>query len=139
MPHPVLDLGSNLEENLKRWSNALRGLGAKLAVWEVIYSGKRKRWTAKEISAELDGKISPKRVTEVGKQLLGDGLIHQVLELYPIVYEKIPDVHYHKRRILALVHSKTNRDALTTKRDRSHVTVNVKQSKAEQGEAIEIT
>jgi hypothetical protein len=139
MPHPVLDLGSNLEENLKRWSNALRGLGAKLAVWEVIYSGKRKRWTAKEISAELDGKVSPKRVTEVGKQLLGDGLIHQVLELYPIVYEKIPDVHYHKRRILALVHSKTNRDALTTKRDRSHVTVNVKQSKAEQGEAIEIT
>jgi len=139
MPHPVLDLGSNLEENLKRWSKALKGLGAKLAVWEVIYSGKRKWWTAKEISAELSGKVSPKRVTEAGKQLLGDGLIHQVPDRYPIVYEKIPDVHHHKRRILTLVHSKAKRDALATKRDRSHVTVSVKQSKTKQGEAIEIT
>lgn len=38
MPHAVLDLGSNLEENLKRWSHVLKGLGAKYAVWEVIYS-----------------------------------------------------------------------------------------------------
>ena len=38
MPHPVLDLGSNLEENLKRWSNVLKGLGDKYAVLEVIYS-----------------------------------------------------------------------------------------------------
>ena len=89
MPHPVLDLGSNLEENLKRWSNALKGLGAKFAVWEVIYSGKRKWWTAKEISNKLKGKVSPKRVTEVGKKLLGDGLVHQVTDRYPIVYEKI--------------------------------------------------
>jgi hypothetical protein len=139
MPHPVLDLGSNLEENLKRWSNALKGLGAKFDVWEVIYSGKRKRWTAKEISAKLKGKISPKRVTEVGKQLRGDGLIHEVPDKWPIIYEKLPDVHHHKRRIRTLARNKAKRDALATKRDLSHVTVNVKQPKGKQGEAIEIT
>ncbi len=139
MTHPVLDLGSNLEENLKRWSNALKGLGAKLAVWNVIYSGKRKRWTAKDISSQLDGKVSPKRVTEVGKRLLGDGLISQAPEEYPIVYVKIPDVHHHKRRILSLVQSKAKRDALPTKRDRAHVTVNVKQREIKRGEAVEIT
>jgi hypothetical protein len=69
MTHPVLDLGSNLEENLQRWSNALKGLGAKLGVWKVIYSGKRKYWTAKEISSKLKGKVTPKRVTEAGKRL----------------------------------------------------------------------
>jgi hypothetical protein len=139
MTHPVIDLGSNLEENLQRWSNALKGLGAKLDVWEVIYSGKRKHWTAKEISSELKGKASPKRVTEVGKKLLGDGLVNQVVGRYPIVYEKIPDVHHHKRRILTLVYSKTKREALPTKRGRAHVTINVKQAKAKQGEAVEIT
>jgi hypothetical protein len=138
MPHSVLDLGSNLEENLKRWSKALKGLGAKFAVWEVIYSGKRKWWTAKEISAKLKGKISPKRVTEVGKKLLGDGLVHQVPDRYPIVYEKISEVHHLKGQIRSSARNKAKRDAIATKRDRSHVTVNVKQSKAKQGEAIEI-
>ena len=38
MPQPVLDLGSNLEEDLKKWSHVLKGLGDKYAVWEVIYS-----------------------------------------------------------------------------------------------------
>jgi len=139
MQHSVLDLGSNLEENLKRWSNALKGLGAKLAVWKVIYSGKRKRWTAKEISAELKGKISPKRVTEVGKQLLGDGLVNQIPDHYPIVYEKVPDVHHRKRRILVLVQNKAKRDALPTKRDRPRVTVNVSHHFKKKGEAVEIT
>jgi hypothetical protein len=78
-------------------------------------------------------------VTEVGKQLLGDGLVHQVDDSWPIIYEKIPDVHHHKRRIRTLAISKAKRDALATKRDRSHVTVNVKQSTAKQDEAIEIT
>ena len=139
MTHPVLDLGSNLEENLQRWSNALKGLGAKLEVWKVIYSGKRKYWTAKEISSKLKGKVTPNVVTEAGKRLLGDGLITQVSGEYPIVYEKIPDVHHHKRRILVLVYSKAKRDALPTKRNRTHVTVNVKQPKMKQGEAVEIT
>ena len=139
MPSPVLDLGSNLEENLKRWSNALKGLGAKYAVWEVIYSGKRKWWTAKEISAKLKGKISPKRVADVGKRLLGDGLVHQVPDSWPIIYEKIPEVHHHKSQIRTAARNKAKRDAIVTKRDRSHVTVNVKQSGAKRGEAIEVT
>lgn len=139
MTHPVIDLGSNLPENLERWSNALKGLGAKLDVWKVIYSGKRKHWTAKEISSKLKGKISPKRVTEVGKQLLGDGLVDRVRGSYPIVYEKIDEVHHHKRRLLTLVYSKAKREALHTKRNRTHVTVNVKHAKVKHGEAVEIT
>jgi hypothetical protein len=139
MPQPVLDLGSNLEENLKRWSNALKGRGAKLAVWEVIYSGKRKYWTAKEISDACQPRLSAKRVTMVGKRLVGDVLIRQVPDAYPIVYEKIPDVHHYKNRILALVRNNAKRDALPTKRDRAHVTVTIKQPKDRRGEAVEIT
>jgi hypothetical protein len=139
MPQPVLDLGSNLEENLKRWSNALGGLGAKLAVWEVIYSGKRKHWTAKEIADECKSTLSAKRVTMAGKRLVGDELIRQVPDVFPIVYEKIPAVHHYKNRILALLYNKTKRDALPTKRSRAHVTVNVKNSHTKQGEAVEIT
>jgi hypothetical protein len=139
MTHPVLDLGSNLEENLQRWSKALKSLGSKLDVWNVIYSGKRKHWSAKEISEELKGKVSPKRVTEAGKKLLGDGLVSKIPGRYPIVYEKIDDVHHHKPRILGLVYNKAKRDALPTKRDRARVTVNVKQPKMKQGEAVEIT
>ncbi len=45
MPHPVIDLGSNLEENLVRWARALKGGGHKLEVFNIIYSGKRQRWT----------------------------------------------------------------------------------------------
>ena len=139
MPQPVLDLGSNLEENLKRWSNALKGVGARRAVWGVMYSGKRKHWTAKEISDACRPKLSAKRVTMVGKRLVGDGLIRQVPDVYPIVYEKIPDVHHYKKRILALVRNKAKRDALPTKRDRARVTVTVEQPKRRRGEAVEIT
>jgi len=139
MTHPVLDLGSNLEENLERWSNALKGQGAKLAVWEVIYSGKRKHWTAKEISKACQPKLSAKRVTMAGKRLVGDGLIRQVPDAFPIIYEKIPDVHHYKNRILILVRNKAKRDALPTKRSRAQVRLIVKQPKNRQGEAVEIT
>jgi hypothetical protein len=37
MPQPVLDLGSNLEENMKGGRTSSR-VGAKYTVWEVIYS-----------------------------------------------------------------------------------------------------
>jgi hypothetical protein len=139
MTDDVLDLGSNLEENLERWSKALKGLGAKLAVWEVIYSGKRNRWTAREISNLCSPHLSAKRVTMAGKRLVGDQLIRQVPDVYPVVYEKIPKVHHYKNRILALVHNKAKREALATKRNRAHVTVNVKQTKVKEGEAVEIT
>jgi hypothetical protein len=66
-------------------------------------------------------------------------LIRQVPDVYPIVYEKIPDVHHYKNRILGYVYNKAKRDALPTKRDRAFVTVNVKQAKAKHGEAVEIT
>lgn len=38
--HGVLDLGSNLEENLKRWSHVLKRLGDKYAVWKSSLVGK---------------------------------------------------------------------------------------------------
>jgi hypothetical protein len=139
MHNPVMDLGSNLEENLQRWSNALKGGGSKLAVWNVIYSGKRKQWTAKEISAELNGKITPKRVTEAGKRLLGDVLIRQATGRYPIVYEKIDDVHHYKARILRLALNKTKRNALPTKRTQGRVTVNINNKRHHQGRATEVT
>jgi hypothetical protein len=138
MPNPVLDLGSNLEENLKRWSNALKGMGEKFSVWNVIYSGKRKRRSAKEISEKLNGKVTPKRVTEAGKKLIGDGLIRRVPDQFPIIYEKIDEVHHYKRQILALVKSKTKREGLPTKRG-ANLTVKVQHTRRKQGRAIEVT
>ncbi len=101
MPLPVIDVGSNLEGNLERWSRALKGGGDKLAVFEIIYSGKRRRWTAKEITDQLGGEITQKRVTEVGKKLVGDSLVNQVTGVFPVVYEKRSDVHHYKAKILA--------------------------------------
>lgn len=70
MPQPVIDIGSNLNENLERWSYALERGGAKLAVFEVIYSGKRARWSAKEISDRLGESISASPLAKNGPALL---------------------------------------------------------------------
>jgi hypothetical protein len=107
MPQPVIDVSSNLNQNLERWSKALKGGGDKLSVFEVIYSGKRRRWTAKEIADRLRGEITQKRVTEVGKKLLGDALMNQLPGVFPIVYEKRSDVHHYKAKILAGARGKT--------------------------------
>jgi hypothetical protein len=96
-------------------------------------------WTAKEISDACQLSLSAKRVTMVGKRLIGDGLIRKVPDVFPIVYEKIPEVHHYKSRILTFVRNKAKRDALPTKRDHAHVTVTVKQPKSRQSEAVEIT
>lgn len=138
MTQPVIDLGSNLEENLQRWSRALQAGGCKLAVFTTIYSGKRSRWTAKEISSYLKGKISPKRVTECGKKLVGDGLARQVEGIYPIVYEKIPDVHHHKAAILRLVCNRSKRESLPTKRS-TRVDVRIGRSREKRWRVREIT
>jgi hypothetical protein len=107
MPQPVIDVSSNLNENLERWSKALKGGGDKLSVFKVIYSGKRRRWTAKEIVDRLQGEITQKRVTEVGKKLVGDALVNQLPGVFPIVYEKRGDVHHYKAKILAGARGRT--------------------------------
>jgi hypothetical protein len=107
MQYPVIDVSSNLNENLERWSKALKGGGDKLSVFNVIYSGKRRRWTAKEISDRLHGEVTQKRVTEVGKRLVGDALVNQLQDVFPIVYEKRGDVHHYKAKILAGARGKT--------------------------------
>jgi hypothetical protein len=103
MQNPVIDLGSNLQANLKRWARFLRGGGAKLSVFNVIYSGKRKTWTAKEIADALHGTVSAKAVTMAGKKLDGEGLIRQVPDKWPVAYEKLPNVHHYKQSILSLL------------------------------------
>jgi len=138
MQHPVIDLGSNLEENLERWSGALARPGAKLAVFKVIYSGKRQQWTAGEISTALRGRVSAKRVTECGKRLVGDGLIRQVSGAWPVVYEKISDVHHYKRRILRLAGNRGKRDSLPTKRKRQ-VNVRIGSVAHRVARAVEVT
>jgi|SRR5271157_682235 len=138
MPHPVLDLGSNLEENLKRWANALKGGGDKLAVFNVVYSGKRARWTASEISLALRNRVSQKRVTMAGKKLDGDGLLRQDPEAWPVVYEKLPDVHHYKRKILALVNNKRKRDTLPTKRS-AHLSITVGHARQKTYKAVHAT
>jgi hypothetical protein len=123
MPLSVIDVSSNQEENVKRWARALKGGGAKLQVFKTIYSGKRRRWLAKDISDLSEGRLSPKRVTEVGKQLVGDVLIKQV-GAYPVAYEKIDEVHHRKRQVLMLATNGEKRESLATKRQ-PRVTVRV--------------
>lgn len=136
--HPVIDLGSNLEENLQRWSRALRGGGSKLTVFNIIYSGKRRLWTARGIAAASKGALSSKRATEAGKRLAGDGLIRQVPKAWPVVYEKLPNVHHYKRRILAYVKDRKRREALPTKR-KSTITIRMRAQVPKTHRAIEIT
>lgn len=140
MPHPVIDVGSNLNENLERWSGALARGGDKLDVFNVVYSSKRKQWTAKEISQALDGAISPYEVPHVGKKLVGDGMLHQVPGSWPVIYTKIPDLQHYKRRILALAKSAGKRKTLATKRNpKVGVKVRVSARSAKLGRAVEIT
>jgi hypothetical protein len=138
MPQSVIDLGSNLPENLERWGNVLKGGGSKLSVFKIIYSGKRSRWTAKEISNALNGSLSAKRVTEAGKKLVGDGLIRQAAGVYPIVYEKIPEVHHLKTKIMALVKNAAKLKAIATKR-KVEVNLKVTHAAAKSGKAVSIT
>jgi hypothetical protein len=138
MLHPVLDLGSNLEENLKRWANALKGGGAKLAVFEVVYSGKRARWNANDISQALNRRISKKSVTMAGKKLDGDGLLQQDPEAWPVVYEKLRNIHHYKREILSLVGNKAKRDTLPTKRSK-HLRISVQHTQKKSGKAVHVT
>lgn len=105
-------------DDVKRWASSLKAGGAKLAVFQIVYSGKRKRWTSKEISGALDGKLSAKKVTEAGKKLDAEGLLHQVAGVWPVVYEKLANVHYQKPRILALLKGPVRKAALPSDKRR---------------------
>lgn len=107
-------------------------------LFKAIYSGKRSHWKAKELSEYLSGKLSPKRVTECGKRMVGDGLIRQLPDAYPIVYEKIPDIHHYKARILSLAQSSVRRAALPTKR-KPKVSVTVLGTRARTSHPSEVT
>ena len=140
MTHSVIDVGSNLNENLERWSGALARGGDKLRVFNVVYSSKRKQWTAKEISEELDGAIHPYKVPNVAKKLVGDGILHQVPGSWPVIYTKIPDIQHYKNRILALAKNGRKRGALPTKRKpQMDVKVRVSGRPMKLGQAVEIT
>lgn len=112
------DSGAMKGAGVERWASSLKGGGAKLAVFQIVYSGKRKRWTAKEISGALGGRISAKRVTEAGKKLDAEGLVHQVAGVWPVVYEKLANVHYKKARILALLNSTARSAGLPSEKRR---------------------
>jgi hypothetical protein len=140
MTQSVIDVGSNLNENLERWSGALARGGDKLEVFKVIYSSKRKQWTAKEISEELNGAIHPYEVPHIGKKLVGDGILHQVPESWPVVYTKIPDIQHYKNRILSLVKNTSKRRGLVTKRKpQVNVKVHVSGRNPKLVKAVQIT
>jgi len=140
MLQPVSDVGSNLNENLERWAGALSRGGKKLAVFKAVYSSKRKEWTANEISQSVQGAIEPYDVSDVARKLVGDGMLHQVPAMWPVVYTKVPGIQHYKNRILALAKNATRRVALATKRKpRVSVKVNVAGRTKNPGRAVEIT
>jgi hypothetical protein len=140
MTYVVSDVGSNLNENLERWSRALARGGDKLRVFNVVYSSKRKRWTAKEISRALNGNIHPYDVPNIAKKLVGDGLLHQLPGSWPVVYTKISEIQHYKSRILRLARNARKRSALPTKRKpRLNVKLNVAARAPKSGRAVEIT
>jgi hypothetical protein len=136
MPKPVVDLGSNLEENLERWARSLSGGGAKLKVFRAMYSGKKSRRTPPEL-AKIIG-LTSKRVTEVGKALHHDGLLTQ-LPVWPVVYEKIPVVHHYKNRVLALLSAKAKLEEIPTKRKHSFQVKVSARAKLAVGRAVEVS
>jgi hypothetical protein len=135
----VSDVGSNLQENLERWSLALARGGNKLKVFNVIYSSKRKQWSAKEISRVLKGAVHRYEVPHVAKKLVGDGMLNQEPGSWPVIYTKVPEVQHYKNRILALAGNPHKRHALATKRrPQGSVKVHVSGG-ASSGRAFEIT
>lgn len=140
MTNSVSDVGSNLNENLERWSGALARGGDKLKVFKVVYSSKRKQWSAKEISQALRGAIHEYKVPNIGKKLVGEGILNQVPYSWPVIYTKIHDIQHYKRRILNLAKNDRKRGALPTKRKpRLTVKVNVRATSSKPANAVEIT
>lgn len=140
MTQPVSDVGSNLEENLERWSQALVRGGNKLEVFNLIYSSKRKQWTAKEISEALDGNVHPYEIPHIGKKLVGDGMLNQLHSSWPVVYTKVPGIQHYKKRILALARNARRRRSLPTKRKpRGTVSVRVSSRSMPVGRALAVT
>jgi hypothetical protein len=140
MTHSVIDVGSNLNENLERWSGALSRGGDKLKVFKVVYSSKRKQWTAKEISEALGGAIHRYKVPNVAGKLVGDGILQQLAGSWPVVYTKNHDIQHYRNRILSLANNGRKRRALPTKR-KTQVNVKVRAfgKQPKPGEAVEIT
>jgi hypothetical protein len=140
MTQSVIDVGSNLSENLERWSASLSRGGDKLKVFNVVYSSKRKQWTAKEISEEIKSSIHPYKVPDVARKLVGDGILHQLSGSWPVVYTKNHDIQHYRNKILSLAKSSGKRRELPTKRkSQVNVKVHVSGRHPKLGKAVQIT
>lgn len=114
MPKHVIDIDSNLEENLERWALAIRKAGLKRDLFRKVYSTKKEKYRAEELAGALS--VSGKRITEAAASLKHSSLVDTYKEAGRVVVVKIGRVHALKRRILRLATDKTSRDALPTKR-----------------------
>lgn len=114
MTHRVIDVASNLEENIKRWGEALKRDGRKRRLYETIYSKKQRRWTSAQAARALD--VKKQVAAALLGALRGDSLLSYVDGSYPHEYEKVQDAQHYKKRILAAARSKVKREAIPTKR-----------------------
>jgi hypothetical protein len=135
MPKQVIDVDSNLEENLERWGKALRVNGLRRKLFEKVYSTKKGEYTAEALASAL--KVTGKRITEAASSLKHSSLVETRKENGRVVVVKIGRIHALKRQILAFAKSKKKRDALPTKR--KPVIARIAKQRVISGRAIFIT
>jgi hypothetical protein len=113
--HSVVDLSSNAPENIAHAAKVVgRGSGRR-AVFDAIYTGKKKIKSAKEIAKSTG--LSEKRVLQEAKALSDNHLVNPTkIDRYK-AYQKIDFYHRRKKQILDLAKSKKKLDAFPTKRN----------------------
>jgi hypothetical protein len=114
MPSPVSDFGSNVPENIEHWAKTLGRSILRRKVFNCIYSGKKRKWTAGEIMHGT--KLRRVAVLNEGKKLAANGLVHESKSNGKVVYEKDDRVHHHKKAIIRFADSAKARASIVTKR-----------------------
>ena len=138
MAQHVSDLGSNFNENLEHWGEILGTSKARNKVFQAVYSGKKKKWTADELIDKTHlGRVS---VLHEGKRLAASGLLHEEKIKGRVIYSKDDRVQQHKKKIVRFAHSKSARESLPTKRRPSigNASITIRISR-QRGKARQIT
>src|SRR5690242_20089050 len=114
--HTVTDFASNEDEQIVRVAKMLSYGGARRALWQAVYRGKKAIKTVPELS-KING-LNYLAVLNQGKYLHDHGFLIQVKEKGRVIgFRKYQYLDKSKKRILRLADNKKKREAVATKRN----------------------
>lgn len=141
MPSPVVDFGSNKQEQIVHAAEVIGGSIHRQKVFKAIYSGKQKiKSVVSLMKATGLGRIA---VLHAGKAFDSNGMVHQTKVSHGTAYEKLSHYQPYRDVILRAAKSKSKRDSIPTKRSPkvggASVNLTVKLQKADRNRAIHFT